>query len=247
MFRFRFIALFLTAFACINIFIFYLGYPHSTFKNFVLVSAPGSGKGTFSQYMVKKYGYVQICPGDIFRDEISRETELGKKIKPLVDSGEYVDESIVCDLIEKNVRSAIERNKPFIIDGFPRTTESLDFLTSLLRDLELEKSICLLQFVVDDEVCLSRILNRRICKNCFWVCTKPLSSGSDDGLCPNCGCCVSSRKADSEEIARKRLDYFHTHIEPLITHSKNNFLVKTIDTNRPVVELETEYERFFDL
>ncbi|MCX5921894.1 MAG: nucleoside monophosphate kinase [Candidatus Dependentiae bacterium] len=108
---------------------------HQSFglKHFVLLSAPGSGKGTFSQYMVEKYGYIQICPGDMYRDEIKQQTELGKRIQAIVDRGDYVDEETTCALVGEKLSKALDNNNFFIIDGFPRNEFAFQFLYNFLQ------------------------------------------------------------------------------------------------------------------
>jgi adenylate kinase len=109
--------------------------PVLSIQNFVLISAPGSGKGTFSQYLIQKYNYIQICPGDLLRAEIVAQTDFGKKIQPIVEKGEYIDEEVTCQLITKHLIIAIQQNKPFIIDGFPRTKTSLEFLDNFSNNI----------------------------------------------------------------------------------------------------------------
>jgi adenylate kinase len=215
--------------------------------NFVLISAPGSGKGTFSQYMKEKHAYLQICPGDIFRNEIALGTELGKQIQPIVERGDYVDEDIVCNLMEKYIDEACDQNKNFILDGFPRSVFSFDFLHSLLERKGLVPTSCFVQFISSDEICVNRILDRLVCTNCFMVYNKQSKKPHCDTICDTCGSPLSMRDADTAEIAWKRLTYFHTNIEHLMKRAQDLYITIAIASDCSLDELEIHYEKLAGL
>lgn len=215
-------------------------------KNFVLIAAPGSGKGTFCQHLVEKHGYVQICPGDIFRHEIEAQTELGKQIQAVVERGDYVDEAIVCGLIADRLAAVIASDTPFILDGFPRSQASLDFLCSCINQYNLEQSICFVQFVASDETCIERIVSRLICKNCCRVYNQAFLAPKKFNQCDACQSRLSTRTADTKEIAGNRLRYFHDEIEPLLHDVMEDFFVVTIDTQRPIEQLHALYDQLVE-
>ncbi len=207
-------------------------------QNFVLISAPGSGKGTFSQYLVKNHGYAHICPGDIFRKEICEQTELGKKIQPIVDNGDYVDKKILFSLVSKHFLEIIQKNKPFIVDGFPRAKISFDFLHRFFQKHNLVKNVSFVQLIADDKVCIQRILNRLICPNCSTV-----FSRMHQDKCNDCKCSLIPRKADTEEIAKKRLKHFHSEVEPILGLAKKSYPYVTVKTqNVSSCDLKKKYE-----
>lgn len=214
-------------------------------KNFVLISVPGSGKGTFSQYLIQRYGYIQVCPGDIFRSEIMAQTELGKKIEPIVEKGEYVDEDIVCQLIADNLSKIIEQNKPFIIDGFPRSEVSFQFLYKFFKDNNLMNNVCFLQFMVSDDECVNRILGRQVCMQCFKVYNSSSARPKKQNKCDDCGIELIVRKADTKDMAKNRLRYFHENVEPLMQSAVGLYETKKIITERPLQELYMEYDDLF--
>jgi adenylate kinase len=211
-------------------------------KNFVLISAPGSGKGTFSQYLVKKYGYIQICPGDLFRGEIARGTKLGKKIQPIVERGEYVDENIVCSLIGKGITNAQDQAKGFILDGFPRSMVSFTFLDALLKERNLVDSTCFIQFLTSDTVCTQRIFHRLVCTNCFRVFNSLTEPPQQKDSCDTCDKSLSKRSADTLEIVKKRLQYFHDTIEHLMAQAATHYSTITIDGEDSIDSLKGHYE-----
>ncbi|MFA5999094.1 MAG: nucleoside monophosphate kinase [Candidatus Babeliales bacterium] len=211
-------------------------------QHFVLISSPGSGKGTFSQYMTKKYGYVQICPGDLFRKEILQQSELGKIIEPIVQAGDYVDEQIVCKLMQKHLEQALIKNKPFILDGFPRSKNSLQFLLAFLASKQILKNVCFIQFHASDEVCKQRILGRYVCNACGQVDNAAKMETNDNPTCSSCGQALALRLGDKETVVTKRLQHFHTVIEPLLKDLENNgHTVKIINSVQELSTLERIY------
>jgi len=216
------------------------------YKNFVLISAPGSGKGTFSQHMIKKHNFVQICPGDLFRSEIRNQTELGKKIQSVVERGDYVDEKIVCEIIAKYIAGALTNNKPFIIDGFPRSVDSYHFLHDYLKRNNLADCTCFIQFNAADEVCIERISARQICPQCNHVYNAKTAQPKIENICDQCGACLSLRSADSATIARKRLAYFHENVEPILALAKQSYDVITIQSNDDLTALLNKYDKLID-
>lgn len=211
-------------------------------KHFVLIAAPGSGKGTFSQYVTQKYGYVQICPGDIYRHEIQQQTKLGKRIQPIVDKGEYVDEETTRLLISQHLLAALEQNKCFIIDGFPRTKGSFQFLHDVLAQHGLSGDVCFIQFVASDECCMSRVSERLICTKCFHVYNIKSALSLDGCTCDGCGTTLTRRKADTDDIMVKRLIFFHTHIEPLMKMAAELYDTKIINTECSIEKLLEVYD-----
>lgn len=126
--------------------------------NIVLFGPPGSGKGTQSEKIIEKYNLVHISTGDLLREEVAAQTELGKRAKTIMDSGELVSDEIVIGMIRKKV----EENKGgpgFIFDGFPRTVEQARELRKVLSDYDEEVNI-MISLDVPREELVKRLLNR---------------------------------------------------------------------------------------
>lgn len=214
-----------------------------TSQHFVLIAAPGSGKGTFSQYMIQKHGYVQICPGDIFRQEILQQTELGKSIESIVAAGDYVDENIVCNLMKKHLEEAINKNKQFILDGFPRSENCLAFLKDFLKNKNLLNTVCFLQLQASDELCKERMLGRYICNNCGRVDNAKMMKHEISAKCATCNTELTFRPGDKESVIDKRLVHFHNVIEPLLKQLEaDNQMVKKINTMQNLSLLHKAYD-----
>lgn len=211
-------------------------------QHFVLISAPGSGKGIFSQYMIKYHGYVQICPGDIFRKEILQQTELGKMIAPTVEAGDYVNEEIVCMLMQRYIEDALNQNKQFILDGFPRSENSLQFLLTFLVEKKMVDKISFLQLQTPDNVCKQRILGRYVCNACGQVDNKVQMKVNNNPKCSSCGETLALRPGDKETVIDKRLQHFHNTVEPLLEKLQHNgYLIKKINSDQELSTLKRIY------
>jgi len=211
-------------------------------KHFVLMSAPGSGKGTFSQYLVEKHGYVQICAGDLFRHEIIQQTELGKKIQSIVESGQYVDEDITCELMSRHLLVALSEKKQFILDGFPRSEHSLNYIKKFFIEQNLCDEVCFVQLQASDSLCAKRILSRIVCNTCFRVYNAQFLSTSSQVNCEKCGALLSTRLGDREDVVFKRLKHFHDIVEPLLEVVRSEYCVYQINAEQSISRLQGIYD-----
>jgi adenylate kinase len=126
--------------------------------NVVLFGPPGSGKGTQSEKVIKKYGLVHISTGDLLREEVAGQTDLGLKAKAIMDKGELVSDKIVIGMIRKKLKE--HKDGPgFIFDGFPRTVEQARSLRKVLTDLD-ERVGVMISLEVPREELVKRLLNR---------------------------------------------------------------------------------------
>lgn len=214
-------------------------------KNFILISAPGSGKGSFSQYFAKNFGYTQVGSGDLLRTEVKNQTLLGKKIQPILDSGQYIDEDLVWKILANKLLECINNNKQFVLDGFPRSFYSLDLLKNFMKKYNFEDSVIFLQFLASDETCIDRVVYRQICQNCFYVYNLKFSPPKIKNLCDYCHSELSERTTDSEDIIKSRLKFFHETIEPIIKFIEKDYPVIKIDTEVSLDLLEKKYNDQF--
>ncbi len=172
--------------------------------NYVLVGPPGSGKGTFSSFMVER-GYHQICPGDILRTHIKKETELGKIIKPIVERGDYISDDIMFQIIKEQVEDCLKNSRPFIVDGFPRNEAGLGFLKQLFEAHGAKQSIRFVHFNIEDEACINRINARLVCFNCYCVYNTNIKQPEQPMVCDKCKNKLEVRMGDNVQTTVKRL------------------------------------------
>ena len=198
----------------------------------ILLGPPGAGKGTQAQLITKEFGIPQISTGDILRAEVRKGTDLGQKVKSIMEAGKLVSDDLIIKIIEKRIQEPDCKNG-FILDGFPRTIGQAEALSQLLKKLGPEK-LKVLEFQIPDDVIVKRITNRRVCSKCGKVFNLLLNPPPPDGKCDVCGGAIIQRSDDTEEVVRKRLKEYHEKTEPLIDYYKNMGKLHIIHANRSI-------------
>ena len=178
----------------------------------ILLGAPGAGKGTQAQFIMEKYGIPQISTGDMLRAAIKAGTELGKKAKAVIDTGQLVSDDIILGLIKERIAQD-DCVKGFLLDGFPRTIPQADGLKAM--DVNVDYVI---EFDVADDVIVERMAGRRAHlasgRTYHTVYNPPKVEGKDDIT----GEDLVVRDDDKEETVRARLGVYHDQTAPLIEY-----------------------------
>jgi adenylate kinase len=193
----------------------------------VLVGPPGAGKGTQAAFLAKNLSIPHISTGDLFRANISSQTELGKLAKSYMDAGNLVPDEVTIGMAKDRMEQS-DAAGGFLLDGFPRNVSQAEALDDMLKDEGMRLDAVLDLEVPEDEV-VKRIAGRRICRkdssHVFHVTYNPPKT---DGVCDTCGGELYQRDDDSEETVRTRLEVYHTQTEPIIDYYKAQGLVVTI-------------------
>ncbi|MFF5144109.1 adenylate kinase [Streptomyces sp. NPDC013157] len=202
----------------------------------VLVGPPGAGKGTQAVRLAEMLGIPHISTGDLFRANISKQTELGKLAKSYMDAGDLVPDEVTIAMAKDRMEQPDAANG-FLLDGFPRNVSQAEALDRLLSDEGIELDAVLDLEVPEAEV-VKRIAGRRVCRNdsshVFHVTYSP---PKQEGVCDICGGELYQRDDDSEDTVRTRLEVYHTQTEPIIDYYKAQGLVVTISSLGPVDEI----------
>ncbi|MFE2579483.1 adenylate kinase [Streptomyces sp. NPDC059378] len=202
----------------------------------VLVGPPGAGKGTQATLLAAKLGVPHISTGDLFRANISQQTELGRLAKSYMDAGNLVPDEVTIAMAKDRMEQP-DASNGFLLDGFPRNVSQAEALDEVLNT-ESIKLDAVLDLEVPEEEVVKRIAGRRICRNdsahVFHVTYKPAAK---EGVCDVCGGELYQRDDDSEDTVRKRLEVYHTQTEPIIDYYKAQGLVVTISSLGPVEEI----------
>ena len=183
----------------------------------VLIGAPGSGKGTLAQGLIKALNIPSISTGDLLRNSIANGTELGKTAKKYMDEGKLVPTELVLELLKERLAEPDTING-YILDGFPRSMEQAELLDSMI-DIDL----CL-YLDVDKDVIVNRIAGRRTCKACGAIYNTNTYSSS---VC-ECGGELYLRDDDNPTTVAKRFDTFANTTSPLVDFYSQKGILKTV-------------------
>jgi len=187
----------------------------------VLLGPPGSGKGTYASRLNRVLGVPHISTGDMVREEIKAQTDLGKTIKRYSDKGELVPDEIIIQLLAERLKKP-GAEKGFILDGFPRTApqaEALDKITKL--DLVINLN-------VPDEIIIARLSNRLTCRKCGAIYNRLTLKPKRDEICDLCDGELYQRDDDKPEVIKERLNVYRKNTEPLIEYYKKKHLLKEV-------------------
>ena len=204
----------------------------------VLLGAPGSGKGTQSQLLMKAYGIPQISTGDLLRKVRVEDTDLGRKVRGMMDQGKLVDDATVLSMIRARLAQP-DAAKGFILDGFPRNIAQADALTGLLAELGTPLDAVVL-LDLDLKILFKRLTGRRVCEKCGRVFNVYTSPPKQQDVCDHCGGKLIQRADDKEEVIGKRLEVYEAETKPLIKHYTALALLRVVDAD---ADMDTVYKK----
>ncbi len=179
----------------------------------IIFGPPGSGKGTYASRLQAKLGVDVVATGEIFRELVKENSELGKKVKVYVEKGLLVPDEVVIEVLKQRL-SKIPKEKGFILDGYPRTLDqakALNTITSVDVILLLD---------VPDWIIIERLSSRRICRNCGTVYNTRFLKPKVEGVCDKCGGPLYQRSDDTPEVIKKRLEVYKQQTSPLLEYYK---------------------------
>jgi adenylate kinase len=198
--------------------------------NLVLLGPPGAGKGTQAERLIEDFGLPYYSTGIILRDAVEQGSELGKKAKEYMDSGELVPDELICEVIAERFDSG-EADHGFLLDGFPRTVGQAEMLERLLDSRGRELCGVLLIDAPDDEV-VRRLSGRRTCAKGNHVYHVEFDPPKHEGVCDQDGSRLIQRDDDKPETVRKRLGVYHDQTEPLVDWYEKKDLLRRFDGSR---------------
>lgn len=206
--------------------------------NMIFLGAPGAGKGTLADSVKSVLGIPAVSTGELLREAISAQTELGVLAKRYIDEGNLVPDDVMIDLIKQRLAEA-DCGKGFILDGFPRTVPQAQALDAMGVKIDYVISL-----EIPDQQIVERIAGRRVCPKCgasYHIETRR----SKDGVhCDHDGTELVKRADDAPEVVQSRLSVYHETTEPLIAYYRNQGLLRSIDVS---ICLENSVAQFFEI
>jgi len=193
----------------------------------ILLGPPGAGKGTQAKLLVAELGTPHISTGDMFRDHIARDTELGKQVKAITAGGQLVPDEVTNALVKDRL-SRPDVAKGFILDGYPRTVPQAQYLDGLLRSLgrKLDRVV---SYEVAEEMVVERISGRRSCPKCGAVYHVSQNPPKKADVCDKEGAALVQRPDDKPENVRVRLAEYGAKTEPLKRYYREQGLLAEVD------------------
>ena len=195
--------------------------------NLVLLGGPGSGKGTQAEELHAKFSLAHIATGDLFREHLSAETDLGKLAGRYINRGELVPDDITEAMVEERLQQPDTR-AGFILDGFPRTLAQAEALADILAQLHRRVSSVVYISVADQEI-VTRLAGRRICRDCQTPYHLTFNPPAQASICDLCGGELYQRDDDNPQTISRRLQSFYAQTAPLIHYYRAAGLLLEID------------------
>ncbi len=206
----------------------------------VMLGAPGSGKGTAAKILAKRLNLPHISTGDMFREQIKKETELGKLADSYISKGELVPDELTINIVKDRLTWDDTKNG-VILDGFPRTKAQAEALDKILEE-QGKKVDIVPELIVPDQVIIDRILNRATCSNkeCGAIYNIKYKPSKVPGVCDICGAKLVTRTDDNAEAIKNRLEVYRKNVQDLLTYYKEKNVLVSITPKDPTAENASE-------
>jgi adenylate kinase len=177
----------------------------------------------------------RISTGDIFRYNVTNQTELGAKAKEYMDRGDLVPDEITVAMVRDRLAED-DAQAGFLLDGFPRNVPQAETLKKILAELDVKLTV-VLELVVDENEVVRRLSGRRTCRQCQHIWHELYDPPTVDGVCDSCGGELFQRDDDKEEVIRHRLEVYISQTSPLIAFYADEGILVGIDATGPVEEV----------
>lgn len=204
----------------------------------VLLGPPGAGKGTQAQNIAKVLDLPHISSGDIFRENIKNQTELGKKADGYLQRGELVPDRVTIEIIRKRLSQA-DCKQGALLDGFPRTPPQAEAFTKILKDFQ-GKVNAVPYIKVPEDVLVSRLAGRRTCRGCGHIYHVKFKPPQKKGICDIDGSELYQRDDDKEETVKNRIRVYLDLTMPLIEYYRDKELLLEVDGTKSIREVTEE-------
>jgi adenylate kinase len=195
--------------------------------NIILLGPPGVGKGTEAGLLSQRFNLDHISTGDMLREEVKGNTELGKKAKLFMNKGMLVPDDIIMAMI-KNHLEQTSKECGFVLDGIPRTLNQANSLEDILRELDLSLDF-IIALEASEETIIKRLSGRRVCRNCNALYHVVNMKPKKEGVCDRCGGPLYQRQDDTEETIKKRLKVYDEETKELKEFYRNKGVLLAID------------------
>lgn len=207
-------------------------------KYIVLLGPPGAGKGTQAQIIAEKYDLVHVSSGDLFRENLKQQTDLGKLAQTFMGRGELVPDDVTIAMVRERLGRPDCKNGA-LLDGFPRTPAQADALAEMLKDFN--STVNIVPYIsVPAEILIERLSGRWTCRLNGHVFHEKFNPPSVSGICDLDGSELYQRDDDKAETVKNRIKVYTEQTSPLIDYYRKNGLLVEVDGTKPIEEVAKE-------
>lgn len=196
----------------------------------VLLGSPGVGKGTYADILSKRFSIPHISTGDLFREEIKKQTKEGEEAKRYVDNGNLVPDKLTTDILKKRL-SKDDCKNGFLLDGYPRNLKQAELLKKI-SDIQLA-----INFEASDKTIIDRLGGRLTCEKCGAIYHIKNNPPKKEGICDKCGGKIYVREDQKPEVIKQRLETYRKEITSVINYYKKQGILFTANANPPLEEI----------
>jgi adenylate kinase len=192
--------------------------------NLVFMGPPGAGKGTQAERFAREHGIPKISTGDILREAVAANTDLGRQVKTLMDRGDLVGDDLIIGIVRDRLGRS-DTTRGFVLDGFPRTVAQAEALDRLLST---RGPLVVVEIQVPDDELVRRVVSRRICSTCGRT-VSAFNGDASAARCATCGGTLVARSDDKESVVRDRLKVYWRETHPLIAYYHKRPTYRAVD------------------
>lgn len=209
----------------------------------LLIGPPGAGKGTQANYLTERFQVPHVSTGDMLREQIRRGTSLGEEAATYINKGNLVPDELIFSMLKRRL-SQSDMAGGFVLDGYPRSQQQAEGLDGLLEERD-EQVVAAILLVLDDEIIIARLGQRRVCPECGRVyhLTKNPPKTSDRCDEYKCRATLVQRPDDNETAIRNRLDIYHAQTEDVIAFYRRKGILCEIDADGEILRVQLAIER----
>ena len=206
----------------------------------ILLGPPMSGKGTQAARLTQLLGIPQVASGDLFRDNIKNQTNLGRQAKKYIDRGDLVPDEVTIGMVEERLQRE-DCQDGALLDGFPRTIPQAEALDEILADLGASLAV-VISIAVPEDVLVERASGRRLCRTCGKSYHLKFGPPQEPGLCDDDGGELYQRDDDVPETVLQRLQVYQAQTSPLIDFYHSRGILQEINGDQPIDEVAGDIE-----
>jgi adenylate kinase len=210
--------------------------------NIILLGPPGSGKGTQAKRIQQTHGIIQLSTGDMLRAATGSDTEFGRRVKAIMDSGQLVPDDIIIEMIGHRIVQP-DCTNGFILDGFPRNVPQAKALDAMLAEHHLRLDHVIL-LEVDEAALVDRLSARFSCAQCGASFHDRYNRPSHEGVCDGCGGAEFVRRADDRpEAVKARFEVYRDQTAPILPYYRDRGILRVVDGMAEIDEVTREIDR----